>query len=276
MVAPDESWAKDVCAIRSITMEIVIAVFVLTFLSFLLIALHVSVVCTSLGASELWQISLSVSAVAAILIGSIIAIRIRRALARLKIAHEKLVSLAMIDGLTGLLSRPGVDAVATEVFAETRCSGQPVSALVCDIDAFRSLNDRYGHEAGDRGLRNLAEVLEESIGRRSAILGRQGGDEFVILLPGVDLEEAITIAKSLCEACEARALVQRDPAAKFTVSVGVGTEASGASELGSLLRQTDAALYRAKGAGGNQVGAGAGRIVRHRSARPQLRKIQTL
>ena len=127
---------------------------------------------------------------------------------------------------------------------------------MCDIDAFRGLNDRYGHEAGDRALRTLAEVLEKSIGRRSAVLGRQGGDEFVILLPGIDLRAAVTIAEGLCEACEARALVHQHPAAKFTISVGVGTEALGASELGGLLRQTDAALYRAKRAGGNQVASG--------------------
>ena len=121
-----------------------------------------------------------------------------------------------------------------------------MSALLCDIDAFRRFNERYGHEAGDRALKNLAEVLEKSIGRRSTTLGREGGDEFVILLPGVDLKAAITIAEGLCEACEARALVQQDWAAKFTISVGVGTEASGASDLGGLLRQTDAALYRAR------------------------------
>jgi diguanylate cyclase (GGDEF)-like protein len=138
--------------------------------------------------------------------------------------------------------------------------GQPVSALACDIDAFRDLNNRYGHEAADRALKNLAEVLEEAIGRRSAILGRQGGDEFVIVLPAIDLKEAVRIAEDLCEACEARALVRHDPAAKFTISVGVGTAASAASNLGGLLRQTDAALYRAKRAGGNQVAAGLGAV----------------
>jgi len=148
------------------------------------------------------------------LTGLITAIRMRQTLTGLKITHEELVSLAMIDGLTGLLNRPGFDAVAADAFEETRRLGQPVSVLVCDIDAFRRLNERYGHEAGDRALKNLAEVLEESIGRRSAILGRQGGDEFAIFLPGIDLKAAITIAEGLCEACEARALVQQEPAAK--------------------------------------------------------------
>jgi diguanylate cyclase (GGDEF)-like protein len=196
----------------------------------------------------------------------------RQTLTGLKITHEELVSLAMIDGLTGLLNRPGFDAVAAEAFEETRRLGQPVSALVCDIDAFRGLNDRYGYDAGDRALRNLAEVLEEAIGRRSAILGRQGGDEFVILWPGIDLKDAVTIAEDICETCEARALVQQEPAAKFTISVGVGTEASGASELGGLLRQTDAALYRAKRAGGNQVASGPGLLVRRQSA-PNIERV---
>jgi predicted signal transduction protein with EAL and GGDEF domain len=194
MVALDEFWPKSVGAIRSLTMEVVTAIFALTSLSSLLIALRVSVVCTSQSANELWQFMLSVSAAPAILIGLIIAARMRQTLTGLKITHEELVSLAMIDELTGLLNRPGFDAVAAEAFEETRHSGRPVSALVCDIDAFRRLNDRYGYDAGDRALRNLAEVLEEAIGRRSAILGRQGGDEFVILLPDIDLKDAVTIA----------------------------------------------------------------------------------
>jgi diguanylate cyclase (GGDEF)-like protein len=272
MVALDEFWPKSVDSIPSITMEVVTAIFALASLSSLLIGLRVSVVCTSLSATELWQFMLSVSAAPTILIGLIIAARMRLTLIGLKITHEELVNLAMIDGLTGLLNRPGFDAVAAEAFEETRRLGQPVSALVCDIDAFHCLNDRYGYDAGDRALRNLTEVLQELIGRRSAILGRQGGDEFAILLPGIDLKEAVTIAEDVCEACEARALVQQEPAAKFTISVGVGTETSSASELRRLLRQTDAAVYQAKRAGGNQVASAPGRFVRRQSA-PNIERV---
>jgi diguanylate cyclase (GGDEF)-like protein len=265
MVALDESGPRCVGSIRSVTTEIVAAIFVSAFLTSLAIALRVRVACMTLTAGELWQIILSISAAPTILIGLIIAIRIRQTLTRIELEHEELISSARIDGLTGLLNRSGFDAVAAGAFAETRRLGQPVSALICDIDAFRGLNDRYGHKAGDRALRNLAEVLEESIGRRSTILGRQGGDEFVILLPGIDHKAAVAIAEGLCEACEARALLQQDLAAKFTVSVGVGTEASGASELGGLLRQADAALYRAKRAGGNQVASGPEQFVQRHS-----------
>jgi diguanylate cyclase (GGDEF)-like protein len=273
MVALDEISLRGIGAIRSITTEIVAAIFVSAFLTSVVIALRVSVACMTLSAGELWQIILSISA-AAILFSWIIASRIRQTLTRIELKHEELVSSARIDGLTGLLNRPGFDDVAAEAFEEARRSGQPVSALLCDIDAFRGLNERYGHKAGDRALKNFAEELEESIGRRSAIPGRQGADEFVVLLPGIDLNEATMIAERLCEACEARALVHQHPAAKFTISIGVGTEASGPSELGGLLRQTDAALYRAKRAGGNQVASGPGRFVQRYSA-PNIGRFPT-
>jgi diguanylate cyclase (GGDEF)-like protein len=274
MVALDESWSTRFSAIRSTTTESVAAIFVTAFLVSLVIALRLSLACVTLTAVELLQIIFLISAAPTVLIGWIIAIRIRQTLTRIERKHEELVSSARIDGLTGLLNRPGFDALAAEAFEETRRVGQPVSALLCDIDAFRGLNQRYGHEAGDRALINLAELLEESIGRRSAILGRQGGDEFLILLPGVDIEEATIIAERLCEACEARALVHQHPAAKFTISVGVGTEALGAPELGGLLRQTDAALYRAKRAGGNRAASLPERFVGRQSA-PNIERFPT-
>jgi diguanylate cyclase (GGDEF)-like protein len=261
MVASDEFWPRRVGSIRSITTEIVAAVFVSTFLTSVLIGLRVSVACTTLTAGEVWWIIVSVSAVPTIFISLIIALHMRGSLEQIRKAHQELVCLAQIDGLTGLLNRSAFDTFASNAFTETQRSGRPVSALMCDIDAFRDLNDRHGHEAGDIALRSLARALEESIGSRYRILGRQGGDEFVILLPGIDLREAVMIAETLREICEARALVQQNPAAKFTISVGVET-APDAPTLGCLLRHADAALYRAKRAGGNQVASGVFRGAR--------------
>ena len=255
MVDLDDRWLRNIRAFHSITIEIFAAFLVSASLTSLLIALRVSVVRTSFTTGEIWQIVSSVTAVPSVLTSLIIAFRVRQTLTRIRITHEQLVNFAKIDGVTGLLNRPGLDAVAAEAIVEARQLGQPISALLCDIDAFRDLNERYGHEAGDLALRDFAELLEESIAGRSAIVARDGGDEFVILLLGIDLKEAITIAEDLRGTCEARALIQRKAAAKFTISVGVGTEASDASELADLLRQIDAALYRAKRAGGNQVAA---------------------
>jgi diguanylate cyclase (GGDEF)-like protein len=254
MVALDGSWQRNVGEIRLITIQIVLAIFASAFLTSVMIASFVSFDASkTLTATELWRNGLSVSAIPPTLIGLLVTFRMRESLERLRMTHEELVSLAWIDGLTGLLNRQGFDVAAAEAFAEARRLGQPISALICDIDTFRDLNDKYGHEAGDIALRNVAQMLEESIGHRTAVLGRQGGDEFAILLPGVDLVQAVRIAEGLREVCEARALVEQDPAAKFAISVGAGTEASGASELGAVLRRADAALYRAKRAGGNQV-----------------------
>jgi hypothetical protein len=139
MVALDEFWPKSVGAIRSATIEVVTAIFALTSLSSLLIALRGSVVCTNLSASELWQFMLPVSAAPAILIGLIIAARMRQTLKGLKITHQELVSLAMIDGLTGLLSRQGFDAVAAEA-----CSS-PVSV---------------GHRTGPDALGQTVRALQ--------------------------------------------------------------------------------------------------------------------
>jgi predicted signal transduction protein with EAL and GGDEF domain len=146
MVALDEFWPRRVDAILLITTEIVAAIVVSAFLTSVVIALRVSVACMTLTEGELWQIILSISAAPTVLVGWIIAVRIRQTLTRIELKHEEVVSSARIDGLTGLLNRPGFDAVAAEAFEETRRSGQPVSALVCDIDGFRNLNDRYGHE----------------------------------------------------------------------------------------------------------------------------------
>jgi len=90
----------------------------------------------------------------------------------------------------------------------------------------------------------------------------------------IGIEEATIIAGRLCEACEAPALVHQHPAAKFTISVGVGAKAPDASKLGGLLRQTDAALYRAKRAGGNQVASGPELFVGRQSA-PNIERFKT-
>src|SRR5271169_2673362 len=106
MVSLDESRPRRVGAIRSITTEIVAAIFVSAFLTSVVIALRVSVACMTLSAGELWQIILSISAAPTVLVGWIIAVRIRQTLTRIELKHEELVSSARIDGLTGLLIRP--------------------------------------------------------------------------------------------------------------------------------------------------------------------------
>jgi len=118
----------------------------------------------------------------------------------------------------------------------------------------KDINDRYGHDVGDIVLIDVAQIIRRSVGARSAVLGRQGGDEFAILLPGVDLEDAAAIAEGLRQACERRSAVRPDDAGRVTLSLGVATtESSRETNLRAILKQADAALYEAKRGGRNLV-----------------------
>lgn len=247
MIALDGCWPRHAGLIRRITIQALTSITASAFLTSVIMGLFVGLSARGApAATELWQIGLSIWAIAPALICPLIAFRMSSLMQDLRTTHEELLYLATMDPLTGLLNRRGFDAVATQAFDDARHSGQPISALMCDIDAFKALNDKYGHDAGDMALRNVAQMIRESVGNRAAVVGRQGGDEFVILLPGVNVEEAAWIAESLRGAFEARALAQQDRAAQCTVSVGTATELSGEAELRTLLRNADAALYRAK------------------------------
>jgi diguanylate cyclase (GGDEF)-like protein len=252
MIALD-AWPRNVRIFRRITIQIIGAVFASAFLTSVTIVLFVGVGANgTVTAAELWQIALPVAPIPP-LICLLIAFRMSKPAEDLRQMYEELLDLALKDSLTELLNRRGFDAAAAQVFAEARRLGQPISALMCDVDMLKALNDKYGHEAGDLALRTVAQTIRESIGDRDAVLGRPGGDEFLILLPDVDIEEAAEIAEGLRKACEACELAQQDRAAQFTISAGAGTESAGASDLRALLRRSDAALYRAKRAGGNMI-----------------------
>ena len=125
------------------------------------------------------------------------------------------------------------DAAAVHVFAEARRLGQPIVAIMCDIDMFKDINDRCGHDVGDIVLIDVAQIIRRSVGARLAVLGRQGGDEFAILLPGVDLEDATGIAEGLRQACEGRSAVRPDGAARVTLSSAISTSNTVISPFGS-------------------------------------------
>ena len=107
--------------------------------------------------------------------------------------------------MTGLLNRRGLDLAAARAFATARHTGAPVAVLMCDIDFFKSINDRFGHEFGDVVLTRVAEVIRTALGNRVAALGRHGGEEFAILLPNADFDEAREIAETVRLACASHA-----------------------------------------------------------------------
>src|ERR1022692_2633387 len=155
-------------------------------------------------------------------------------------------ALASIDGITGLYNRRYFMEVAEGLFAHAHRLGQPLAALMIDVDNFKQINDMHGHAVGDRVLADLARSCREHAAPDD-IAGRYGGDEFVIMIPGTAGAGAARIAARLTGPLS-RVAGRAGAPVKFTVRVGVA-EAAGCRDLQSLLARADHALYEAKRAG---------------------------
>ena len=162
-------------------------------------------------------------------------------------AHK---TAASIDPLTGLFNRRGFSELTGRMIAREQAAGRPVTVLIFDIDHFKSVNDRFGHPAGDEILKLFANVLVHTL-RITDIVGRIGGEEFAAMLP-CPVDEAV-IAAERVRTVFASAGVQVDETPLATsVSIGVAGGPSG-TDLNALLAAADTALYRAKRGGRNRV-----------------------
>jgi diguanylate cyclase (GGDEF)-like protein len=157
-------------------------------------------------------------------------------------------SESVLDPLTGLLNRKGLEARFAEVAEQARLLDRPVCLVMCDLDRFKQVNDEHGHDRGDAVLRDVSYEMRKSL-RSFELLYRLGGEEFLVLLPGIDLPRGIEIAESLRVAVERT----RSESVAVTASLGVSVATGRAIEFGALYRTADDALYRAKAAGRNQV-----------------------
>ncbi len=156
-----------------------------------------------------------------------------------------LEALAHTDLLTSLFNRRKLDEALAEA---TEGRGRPLSLILGDIDNFKSVNDRHGHKVGDQVLVAFADLLRDAV-RPTDILGRWGGEEFMLLCPDTDLPAAVALAERLRQRVEATALPE---VGTRTCSFGVATLAPGES-TDSLVGRADAALYRCKRNGRNRV-----------------------
>lgn len=176
----------------------------------------------------------------------------RRLVDRLEQANRELGELSRIDGLTGLYNRATIDGLVGE--ARLRASERhapPCSLLLLDIDHFKAINDRHGHAVGDAALRSIATAMREAT-RSGDAIGRFGGEEFVVLLPGTDAAGALQLAERIRARVEQHELRSAAGPIRLTVSIGVAANRAEDTDATAWLRRADAALYRAKDAGRNR------------------------
>ena len=155
---------------------------------------------------------------------------------------------ASTDELTGMLNRRGFFAAANQLVHRQAARREPVSVLMFDLDHFKSINDRFGHQTGDEVLRTFATTVSASL-RASDIVGRFGGEEFVAMLPG-NLADATVAAERVRREFALAAEIVAEREISGTVSIGA---ASGCLDVAGLIAAADTALYRAKANGRNRV-----------------------
>jgi diguanylate cyclase (GGDEF)-like protein len=184
--------------------------------------------------------------------------RLSEALAELSASRDQiyrksieLERLATRDTLTGCLTRRAFFERIAQAKEEARRNGTSLSCLLLDIDRFKYVNDTFGHAVGDRIIQEVGSQLIASL-RAADIVGRYGGDEFLVGMPGCDLDQAVAIAQKLSDTIEKQCGVGV-PGLRVTVSIGVAAFGARSADVAEILDEADKALYAAKSAGRNRV-----------------------
>lgn len=193
------------------------------------------------------------------LISTILDITERKAL------ESKLAELAERDHLTGLLNRRAILAYLEGLHADRRHAREALCLMMCDVDHFKSINDRFGHAVGDEVLRQVAQVLRHSL-RDADRLGRIGGEEFLIVLGSTDLEGARQVAERLRQQVAALHVVSAGHTLGVTISIGLARSLRQDEDWAEIITRADEGLYAAKRTGRDRV------VVAEASARGLLQK----
>lgn len=166
--------------------------------------------------------------------------------------HEEIYRLVTTDGLTALSNRRAFEEAIGREFSRSNRYARPMSLLMIDVDHFKRVNDVHGHLAGDAALRQVGAMLRGNI-RRDDLAGRLGGEEFAVLLPEIDLPDALRVAEKLRAIVREKRVVFEGAVIPLTISVGVATRAVADRQPTDLIRRADEALYAAKRAGRDRV-----------------------
>jgi diguanylate cyclase (GGDEF)-like protein len=177
----------------------------------------------------------------------------------LSFRHERDVAhrLAEHDALTGVLNRRAILARLRAAFAQARQTGESLSLLFLDLDHFKQVNDSFGHRAGDQCLRAVIAPIAGEL-RQGDALGRYGGEEFVILLPGAGATDAEVVAERIRRRVQEMPILVSGTRIGLTLSVGVATLDGDVVVPDDLIERADSALYHSKSSGRNLVSSHTG------------------
>ena len=164
-------------------------------------------------------------------------------------AYDRLRHDALTDTLTGAANRAAFEGALEDALIHAQTAGTPCAVVSVDIDDFKQVNDNFGHAAGDRALRQIAEIVQRSV-HPGATFARIGGEEFALVVPGADGEAARLIGEAVRSAIEIGMRAFEPP---LTVSVGTAAYPAAGATPSSLMLASDRALYAAKAAGRNRV-----------------------
>ena len=180
-------------------------------------------------------------------------IRKKRYTERLRDNVQMSIEMAITDALTGLYNRRYMESHVGTLVEQAAARGKPLTVLVLDIDYFKSINDTYGHDAGDDVLREFAVRIRKSI-RGIDLACRYGGEEFVVVMPETDMAVATMVAERLRRRIASEPFPIQQGARGIEVTISIGIAALGRDDnAASVLKRADQALYRAKRDGRNRV-----------------------
>ena len=174
----------------------------------------------------------------------------------LKFQSDLLRKLVFLDGLTGVFNRRYFDQQLSMEMARSMRNGSPLALIMLDVDYFKRYNDRYGHQAGDDCLRQIAMTIKEGLRRPADLVARYGGEEFACILPETGFDDAMSLACELELRVRGKNIAHEnsDAAQVVTISLGVAGRAGDTpGDAGALLAQADAQLYKAKNSGRGRV-----------------------
>jgi two-component system cell cycle response regulator len=171
----------------------------------------------------------------------------------LSVLNDKLTRISLTDGLTEIDNRRCLETRLHEMWQHSVRLHEPIALIMCDIDKFKSVNDNYGHQAGDSVLKEVARLLKEEK-REIDRVGRYGGEEFLLILQGTVLDAAVTFAERLREKVESHTFTYTGGTLRRTISCGVAASPHPrVKDQEALLKAADEALYVAKETGRNRV-----------------------